>query len=391
MFASSDAPRSGGAAVRIGIVDLMSLRPESMTRKVFAAAVAAGAARLGWRTTGFGAATGSPSASVASGRTATGYASDESSATCRPDGRPSGIRSEATGASPEEATESEVAVTFFGIDPLRASTDVDWPALAAMDALIVSGSEPKAADIAAEPSLAVVDRILRDCSGAASLLFSCQSAHAALHLLHGLQRHRLPYRAHGAFDHWVHGAALDRMGGVQPGAHPGTALVEGLATPVRVPHSRWNAMTSADLREAGVDILLDSEEAEWHLATGPDGLRHVFLQGHPEYLPDTMAREHRRDLRRWLSDPMRPFPAIPSRYFPHDTEQTLLDLAVRLRTTFDPTLLDGFPLPTHHSEVMADWTADAEVFFANWIRAVAQARSTATTPADPAPQPIPSI
>ncbi len=297
----------------------------------------------------------------------------------------------ATGASPVEASESEVAVAFFSIDPLRASTDVDWPALVAMDALIISGSEPKAADIASEPSLAVVDRILRDCSGAASLLFSCQSAHAALHLLHGLQRHRLPYRAHGAFDHWVHGAALDRVGGVQPGAHPGTALVEGLATPVRVPHSRWNAMTSADLRKEGVDILLDSEEAEWHLATGPDGLRHVFLQGHPEYLPDTMAREHRRDLRRWLSDPMRPFPAIPSRYFPHDTELTLLDLAVRLRTTFDPTLLDGFPLPTHHSEVMADWTADAEVFFANWIRAVAQARSTAAAPADPAPQPIPSI
>ncbi|MFI6869365.1 homoserine O-succinyltransferase [Nocardia sp. NPDC050406] len=312
MFASTGAPRSRGATLRIGIVDLISLRPESTTRRVFAEAVARGAEELG-------------------------------------------------------ASEILVETEAFGIDPLRPVDGVDWRALAEMDALIVSGSEPTTEDIADEPCLAVVDRILRECSESA-LLFSCQSAHAALYLLYGVRRQRLARRQHGVFDHWVRN---------EWGAAPETAamaLLAGLSTPVRVPHSRWNAMTSADLRAAGVNILLDSDEAEWHLAA--DGLRHVFVQGHPEYLCDTMAREYRRDLRRWLGDVRRPFPDIPQRYFAREVEESLLDQAARLRASFDPALLEDFPLPVDRTEVTTDWSAHAATFFANWIRAIAASVDT---------------
>lgn len=309
VFASTGAARS---CVRIGIVDLISLRPESMTRRVFSEAVLGAASQA----------------------------------------------------------ECAVEISVFGIDPLGSADAVDWSALASMDALIVSGSEPTTAEISTEPCLAIIDRMLRECSGATSLLFSCQSAHAALHLMYGLRRYRLAQRSHGAFDHWVHTPASELLG-ASPAPGTAMALVEGLTTPVRVPHSRWNEMTSADLRAAGVTVLLDSEEAEWHLATGSDGLRHVFIQGHPEYLCDTMAREYRRDLRRWLADASRPFPDIPQRYFPRDTEEWLLDHAVRVRTTFDPTLLDNFPLPADFTEVATDWSSHSTLFFANWIRAIA--------------------
>lgn len=134
--------------VRVGIVDLISTRPDSMTRRVFLEAVHGGAGQL-------------------------------------------------TG------DEYRVETTVFGIDPRGSVDDVDWPALTAMDALIVSGSEPTGTAISAEPCLTIISRILTECAAATSVLFSCQSAHAALHLLHGIDRHRLPRRQHGVFAHTI--------------------------------------------------------------------------------------------------------------------------------------------------------------------------------------------
>lgn len=290
--------------VRVGIVDLISLRPESMTRRVFLEALEGAAQYLG----------------------------------------PGGFHFE---------------TTVFGVDPRGQVEDVDWAGLAAMDALIVSGSEPTTADIADEPCLRIIDAMLRECAGA-SLLFSCQSAHAALHLLYGLERQRLTRRQHGCFEHRVV-------------ADPLTA---DLPETVFVPHSRWNAMLSADLRAAGVPILLDSAEAEWQLAAGPDGM--LFIQGHPEYLCDTMAREYRRDLRRWLADPTLSFPDIPRGYFPADVYARLTAHAELVRTQRDPSLLDELPLPADYTEVAADWSAHSRLFFANWLRAVTE-RCTAGT------------
>ncbi|UFS99573.1 homoserine O-acetyltransferase/O-succinyltransferase family protein [Nocardia huaxiensis] len=287
--------------VRVGIVDLISLRADSMTRRVFTEAVAAGAALI------------------------------------------------------SDRSDFRLETTVFGIDPLGPLDDVDWPGLRAMDALIVSGSEPTTADIADEPSLGLIAGMLRECSAATSLLFSCQSAHAALHFLYGLRRQRLGVRCHGTFLHEISGAG---------------ELVAGLPAEVFVPHSRWNVMTSADLRDASVPILLDSTESEWHLAASADGLQHVFLQGHPEYLCDTMAREYRRDLRRWLADQTRPFPEIPLAYFPFETHQYLMHHAMLVRSQGDPALLDDFPLPASYAEVTSDWSGHTGIFFANWLRAI---------------------
>ncbi|MBL1079912.1 homoserine O-succinyltransferase [Nocardia sp. 2] len=287
--------------VRVGIVDLISRSPESMTRRVFTEAVVAGAALIADR------------------------------------------------------ADFQLETTVFGIDPMGPLDDVDWRGLRDMDALVVSGSEPTTSDIADEPLVALIASILRECGAATSLLFSCQSAHAALHVLHGLRRERLAVRCHGTFLHQVSGAG---------------DLVAGLPDEVFVPHSRWNVMTSADLRAAGVPILLDSTESEWHLAASADGLNQVFLQGHPEYLHDTMAREYRRELRRWLADQTRPFPEIPLAYFPFETHQYLMHHAALVRSQGDPALLDDFPLPSSYAELTSDWSGHSRLFFANWLRAI---------------------
>ncbi|MRH93001.1 hypothetical protein GFY24_37235 [Nocardia sp. SYP-A9097] len=352
--------------VRVGVVDLLSLRPDSMTKRVFAEAVRAATERLGW------AVPDLP------------FSSDPL-VTERPEFpvRQADSRDASAGTSLLGGDPVRVELSCFGIDPLGSPNSVDWPALSAMDALIISGSEPTATEIAGEPCLAIIDRLLRECAGATSLLFSCQSAHAALHLLHGVRRHRLADRCHGAFDHRVHLApgALDPVEMGTAGANfadgPEAELTAGLATPVRVPHSRWNVMTSADLRSAGLTVLLDSEEAQWQLAIGPQGLRHVFIQGHPEYLPDTMAREYRRDLRRWIADSTLPFPRIPVGYFPAEVHERLTAHAESVRNRRDPALLDELVLPADHTEVARDWSTHSRIFFANWLVAVRNRRDAA--------------
>ncbi len=392
--------------VRVGIVDLISTSPDSMTRRVFLAAVAGSEART------------DPPAQHEFGMAAPVF------------------------AETQPTLQSGVETTVFGIAPTASPDTVGWPALAAMDALVISGSEPLSTGLATEPSVAIIDRLLHECAATTSILFSCQSAHAALHLLHGLERHRLPRRCHGTFTHTVasesghpgipigvdpplrtalpSNSLLDDLqllgrpeaetkslqlfgradaetdhprpsGLAETGAvdfqlrsradvevdaillaAPAHPLLIDLTTPVLVPHSRWNVMSSADLRAAGVPILLDSAEAEWHLATSPDGLRHVFLQGHPEYFADTMAREYRRDLRRWIADPARPFPDIPLHYFPELTHARLLHHAELVRAQRDPVLLEDFPLPSDYADTAHDWSSHSRQFFTNWLRAVEQ-------------------
>ncbi|MGX1810375.1 homoserine O-acetyltransferase/O-succinyltransferase family protein [Nocardia sp. NPDC055321] len=313
--------------VRIGVVDLLSMSPDSMTRRVFLDAVAGATAQLD----------------------------------------PTGV-----------PNENRFETTVFGIDPRESADLADWAGMAEMDALIISGSEPSAAPIAAEPCTAVVARLLAECAEATSLLFSCQSAHAALHLLHGVDRHRLPRRQHGVFAHTVYpdlGSDADDITPIGLAGNGIERLTAGLTGSVPVPHSRWNVMTSADLRAAAVPILLDSEAAQWQLACSPDGLRHVFLQGHPEYFHDTMAREYRRDLRRWLANLALPFPDVPLGYFPDEVYAELLDHAELVRAQRDPALLENFPLPMDGTGVARDWSAHSRLFFANWLRSIEEARA----------------
>ncbi len=290
-------PRRGArpdAPLRIGIADLISTKPDSLTRRIFAAGVQAAAARLGLA----------------------------------------------------------VDVVGFGVnlDETPRIWDLDWD----FDGLIVSGSEPRSSSIGSEPILAFVERVLGECA-ATSTMFSCQSSHAALHLLHGLSRRRLPVRRHGTFEHDV---------------HPSGVLATGMSGAVRVPHSRWNTVPRDELSDAEVSIVLDCPDNEWQLATSRDGLKYVFVQGHPEYLPDTMAREYRRELRRWIADDTRAFPGIPMRYFRAEAQQQLVEHAERIRVQRDPALLGEIPLAAGYADVEADWSADSNRFFTNWLAAI---------------------
>ena len=222
-----------------------------------------------------------------------------------------------------------------------------------LDALIVTGAEPQQQDLRQEaywPELATVfDWIEREGPPA---IFSCLAAHAAVLHFDGVERSRLPQKRFGVFDHKV---ALE---------DPLTAC---LSVPTKVAHSRWNETPVDALSEAGYKILTYAPEAGVNLFAKRRRNRLLFLQGHPEYDPDTLAREYRRDVRRYLTGVSEQYPDRPLYYFGQSETRALTrfrDRAIRQR---DERLMEEFPsLPARR----ASETAAMAPVFGAWLREI---------------------
>lgn len=112
-------------------------------------------------------------------------------------------------------------------------------------------------------------------------MYSCLATHAVLHYRHGKPRRALPAKRWGVFEHSV--------------AMPEHPLASALPARMMVPHSRWNDVPAGDFVAAGLDVLVvDDEDGGVHLAATPDG-RRVYMQGHPEYDPVSLLKEHKRE------------------------------------------------------------------------------------------------
>src|SRR5215510_10221569 len=141
------------------------------------------------------------------------------------------------------------------------------------DALIVTGTEPRASDLSVEPYWStLVDLIEWAKENVVSAIWSCLACHAVVRHLDRIERHRLNAKCWGVF----------RCERVDP--HP---LLDGLTFPLSMPHSRWNDLKVDQLKAAGYAILTQSLEAGADMFVKRDGCLFVCFQGHPEYDADT--------------------------------------------------------------------------------------------------------
>ena len=76
------------------------------------------------------------------------------------------------------------------------------------------------------------------------------------------------------------------------GPHP---LLAGVDRSWRIPHSRLNDLPEGELVARGYEILTRSEAVgvDVFIKSGPPLF--LFAQGHPEYDPETLLYEYRRD------------------------------------------------------------------------------------------------
>lgn len=187
-----------------------------------------------------------------------------------------------------------------------------------------------------------------------SILCSCLATHALLQFRYGQKRIPLSDKCWGVFSHRVR----DR-------SHP---LVAGVNTRFDVPHSRFNAVTPQQFAEAGLNVLVESDEVGVHLAASDDGLRLVFFQGHPEYDANSLLKEYKREVLRFMDGETGDYPPFPENYFTLQTRAILAEYRERVVAARN----EGVELPPFPEQLISPsldntWHDSAEAVINNWI------------------------
>ena len=224
-----------------------------------------------------------------------------------------------------------------------------------LDALIITGAN--VVDPALDrqefwtPLIEVVDWA---CANVTSILCSCLATHAVLQFRYKQKRIPLSEKCWGVYSHSVR----DR-------SHP---LVAGVNTRFDVPHSRFNAVTPQQFAEAGLNVLVESEQVGVHLAASEDGLRLVFFQGHPEYDENSLFKEYKREVLRYMAGETDSYPPFPENYFSLQTRAILTEYRERVVVARE----HGQELPLFPEQLISPsldnaWHDSGEAVINNWI------------------------
>ena len=228
-----------------------------------------------------------------------------------------------------------------------------------LDALIITGANPKNRDITAEtfwqPLTEALDWARENVT---SVLCACLATHATLKYFHDIDRVPMATKRWGVFPHRL-----------SERSHP---LVRNINTRFDVPHSRWNDISRAQLEQAGVHVLAESSEAGVHLAVSEDLFRFVYFQGHPEYDRNSLLKEYKREVLRYLRGELDMFPPVPENYFSPQILAILEPFRRQAMTRRDPALAAGFPEARIVSEVDNTWSDTGKSVVNNWMGLVYQ-------------------
>jgi len=220
-----------------------------------------------------------------------------------------------------------------------------------VDGLIVTGAEPNAAVLSAEPFWRDLSALIDWAkTNTRSAIWSCLAAHAAVLHLDGIERRQLPAKCSGIYncaksdEHW---------------------LTRGLPSPLKVAHSRFNALEQEELAGRGYQVLTHSKRAGVDIFTRKFDSQFIFFQGHPEYDALSLQREYMRDLARFLGGERNDYPAVPASYFDPPTEAELARFKERAIVARSPTLAAELPGLTLRPDIAAGLAA--KIIFRNWI------------------------
>jgi homoserine O-succinyltransferase len=230
---------------------------------------------------------------------------------------------------------------------------------AAPDALIVTGAEPRAPDLTEEPYWPELSALIDWArGGVASALYSCLAAHAAVRRHDGIARRPRQGKLSGVFASEI------------VAAHELTHGLDAALTP----HSRYNDLAESDLAAHGYRVLSRSREAGVEMFVKDGASLEIYWQGHPEYDADSLAREYRRDLLRFLRGERASPPALPENYLSDEARARLEErVAAALRGTAEE--LAVALQPEDFAPARALWRASAQRLMGNWLDAVARRKT----------------
>jgi homoserine O-succinyltransferase len=235
---------------------------------------------------------------------------------------------------------------YFRIDELWTSS---------LDAIIVTGAEPKEPDLRREPYWSSLTQLMRWAeSDTVSSIWSCLAAHAAVLHFDGINRFPLPDKCCGVFQHQTASTHL---------------LTQNVAAQHPMPHSRWNEIRRTDLMASAYEILTESPAVGVNLFAKQAPSLFLFWQGHPEYDERSLLKEYQRDIGRFLRKERSTYPTLPHGYFDPATVESLENFERRARDEPSEELISKVPLGT--PRVANTWRTAATQIYGNWLRFIA--------------------
>ena len=230
------------------------------------------------------------------------------------------------------------------------------------DAVIMTGTEPRQPNLRNEPYWSALANVLDWAeSNTTSTILSCLAAHAGVLHSDGIERCPLNDKQFGVFDF------------AKDANHP---LTDGTGERVRFPHSRWNEVQADALAACGYSVLTQSGDG------GVDSFvkkkkRSLFVhfQGHPEYGAQTLLKEYRRDIKRFLRRERETYPSMPRGYFDPGSTRLLIDFREAVLSDRREELMEGFPEASLAGTLQKTWQSSATAIYRNWLRYVALNKS----------------
>lgn len=232
------------------------------------------------------------------------------------------------------------------------------------DALIITGTEPRQPDLRNEAYWRTLGDLLDWAEReTVSVILSCLATHASVLHRDGIERHRLDEKRFGVFD--------ERKACKHP-------LTTSLSDAIRIPHSRWNDLREEDLASCGYVVLTTSQEGGVGLFV-KQMRRSLFVhsQGHPEYSTDTLLKEYRRDIRRFINQESETYPSMPKDYFSRQTTKFLTNFREHVLTDRREDLLALFPCEVIAETLQNGWHAEGVQLYRSWLHLVSSRKSQA--------------
>ena len=229
-----------------------------------------------------------------------------------------------------------------------------------LDALIITGANPIQDSLEDEPFWKPLLEIVEWAKeSVCSTMCSCLASHALVQHYCGIQRYKLEQKRWGVYSHRI----IDFD-------HP---LVANINTRFDAPHSHVYEVNSRQLSEQNLQVLVASEEADFHLATSEDGFRFVFFQGHPEYDSISLFKEYKREVSRFVGGERPSYPPFPEHYFSREATNVLNRFRDRALANGGVNIsMDDFPEGQIIPLLDNTWSDTGKAVINNWLGLVYQ-------------------
>ena len=226
-----------------------------------------------------------------------------------------------------------------------------------VDGLIVSGTEPRAPNLSEEPYWPNLTELIDWAqANTRSSIWSCLAAHAAVYYLDGVKRQGFAQKLSGVFEC------------AKVADH---AILAATPQSWSIPHSRSNDLPESALVARGYQILTRSPQAGADMFVKDGRSLFLYLQGHPEYDPQALLLEYRRDIGRYLRGERDQYPLMPQGYFGAQIATQLAALQRRALTQRRIELLEEFPAVDMTTDSQHSWRAAAVRIYTNWLAEIA--------------------